>query len=207
MRHLEIVGRSATRSLLAVALFWVVGLRAADQAKAPAAAKPEVKALLDRALADWDDPAQKQAVLRELDEVFPAQLAELQVVAERDRDEANEMTDRLLEQADHLVDLKKDKPREYERAVRACRLEDECLGLAQKARAAQGAAREPLVASLKLKLAEAFDVKQQALERELATKEADLGELRRRVTKRMEGRNQLIEQRTLDLLGDREAKW
>jgi hypothetical protein len=31
--------------------------------------------------------------------------------------------------------------------------------------------------------------------------------LRRRVAKRAEGRDQLIERRALDLLGDREAEW
>jgi hypothetical protein len=174
---------------------------------ASAAAKPEIKALLDQALADWDDPAERQAVLRELHDVFPAQLLDLQALAERNRDEANEMADRLVDQANHLVDLKRDEPRGYERAVRLCRLEDECLSLAQKARAAQGAAREPLVASLKQKLAEAFDAKQDSMARQVAAMEAELAELRRRVAKRAEGRDQLIERRALDLLGDREAEW
>ena len=190
-----------------LALLCNASLRAADEAGAPTPGKLEVKALLDQHLADWDDPAAKQAVLRELHDVFPAQLTELQAIAERNRDEAEEVSGRLVEQASHLVDLKADNPREYERALRLCRLEDECLGLAQKARAAQGADREALVASLKKKLAEAFDAKQESMKRQVAVMEAELANLRRRVAKRAEGRDQLIERRALDLLGDREAEW
>ena len=208
MQH-PLASRIAVRGLVAVvvALLCAAGLQAADEAVVPAAGKPEIKALLEQTLADWDDPAAKQAVLRELHDVFPAQLTELQTIAERNREEAGEVAERLVDQANHLVDLKRDEPREYERAVRLCRLDDECLGLAQKARAAQGTAREPLVASLKKKLAEAFDAKQEAMKRQVATMEAELGELRRRVAKRAEGREQLIERRALDLLGDRDAEW
>lgn len=195
----------ASRILLAVllTLLGTAGLRAAD---APAA-KPEAKAFLDEALADWDDAAAKQAILREVHDVFPAQLVELQGVAERNHDAAREMAEQMANQANHLVDLKNDQPREYERAVRLCRLEDECLGLAQKARAAQGAAREPVVVSLKQKLAEAFDAKQESLTRQIALMEAELDELRRRASKRVESRDLLIERRALDMLGDRDAEW
>ncbi len=194
-----------SRILLAVLLTLLcsAGLRAAD---APPA-KPEAKALLDEALADWGDAAERQAILREVHDVFPAQLAELQAVAERDHDAAREMAGQMVDQANHLADLRDDEPREYERAARLCRLEDECLGLAQKARAAQGAAREPVVASLKLKLTEAFDAKQESLTRQITLMEAELGELRRRANKRVESRDQLIERRALDLLGDRDAEW
>jgi hypothetical protein len=200
---------AAVRGLLtvAVAILCAAGVRAAEEPDAPAASGPSAKALLDEALADWDDPAAKQAILREIHDVLPARLTELQGVAERNHDAALEMAGQMVEQANRLVDLKNDEPREYERAVRLCRLEDECLGLAQKARAAQGAAREPLVASLKQKLSEAFDAKQDTMTRQIAAMEAELDELRRRATKRSESRDALIERRALDLLGDRDAEW
>jgi len=209
MTH-QLVSRMVTCGLVALvaALLCAAGVWAADEATAPAAAgKPEAKAFIEQATADWDDAAAKQAVLREIHDVLPAHLTELQVVAERNHDAAVEMAQQMVEQANRLVDLKRDDPREYERSVRLSRLEDECLGLAQKARAAQGAAREPLVVSLKKKLGEAFDAKQEVMNRQVAVMEAELGELRRRASKRAESRDQLIERRALDLLGDREAEW
>jgi hypothetical protein len=201
------VFRMTAHVLLAVVLFGSFGLRAADEEVAPATGKLEVKVLLDQALADLDDPAAKQAVLRELHDVFPAQLAELQGVADSNGEAATDTARQLVGQAKHLVDLKRDDPREYERVVRLCRLDDECLDLVRKARAAEGEARAPLVASLRQKLGEAFDAKQDTMNREVAAMAGELENLRRRVAKRAESREQLIDRRVLDLLSDREAEW
>jgi hypothetical protein len=169
--------RTTVAALIAAVPFLLgPGLRAAEGAAVPPAAA--AKALLDEHLADWDDPAARQAVLRTMHDVFPARLADLEEVVVRNRDEAHEIADRLIDQSHQLMNLKEGEPREYERLLRLCRLEDECLGLARKARTADAAAREPLVAELKKKLAEAFDAKQEAMQR-----------------------------RALDLLGDREAEW
>jgi len=182
-------------------------LHGAEGAAVAAAPAVEAKALLDEHLADWGDAAAREAILRTVHDVFPARLAELGDVAGRNRDEASEMASQLIDQAGRLVDLRQDEPREYERFLRQCRLDDECLGLGRKARALQGAEREASVAELKKKLAEAFDAKQEAMKRELAAMENEVENLRRRVAKRAEGRDQLIDRRVLDLLGDREAEW
>jgi hypothetical protein len=179
--------------------------RAAEADAPPPAA--EVKALIDENLADWEDAAARQAVLRQLHDVFPARVADLEDVIARNRDEAAEIAEDLIQQANRLVDLKEAEPLEYERVLRLCRLDDQCLGLSRKARAAQGPERDALIAELKKTLGEAFDAKQDTMQRELAAMEAETENLRRRVTRRAENRDQLIDRRALDLLGDREAEW
>jgi hypothetical protein len=201
--------RCAAKGVLAVLVAWCcsIGLRAAEGAAAPDAGKPTVKGLLEHALADLDDAAAKQAVLRELNDVFPARLAELQTTAERNAEEATQGAAQLVQEARQLVDLKQDNPGEYERALHLARLEDECADLVGKARAAQGDARAPIVTTLKQKLGELFDARQDELNREIAAKAGELEELRRRVAKRAENRDLLIQRRALDLISDTEAEW
>ena len=191
-------------ALMAALLLLSSPLRAAEENADP---KPSVKALIEEALRDWKDPAERQAVIRELHDLFSARLADLQGLAERHWAEAREAARHVVHQAGELVDLKRDEPREYERRCRILRLEDECTALAQKARAAQGAQHEQLVAELKKKLADLFDARQEMMERDLAAMEAEVESLRRRVSKRAENRGQLIERRALDLLSDVEAEW
>ncbi len=166
-----------------------------------------VKALLDERLQDWGDAGSRQAVLRMMHDVFPARLAELEEVLSRSRDEAQGIAGELIEQSSRLVDLKEGEPLEYERFLRQCRLEDECLALGRKARSAEGAAREALLGELRTKLGEVFDARQEAMARDLAAMEAEVEAARRRLAKRAENRQILIERRVLDLLGDREAEW
>jgi hypothetical protein len=194
--------------LCCLALLVLFGGRPLCAAEATVAApQPDIKALLDEHLADWEDGAERQAVLRMLHDVFPARLADLGEVLARNRDEAHEITEHLIHQSSRLVDLKGEAPAEYERELRLCRLDDECLALGRKAQAAQGQAKEALLAELRKKLAEAFDAKQEAMKRGLTAMEAEVENLRRRVAKRAENRDQLIDRRVLDLLGDREAEW
>jgi|GEM_PF-3167223 len=203
---------SATRVIVsvlaaAVPLLLCSRLWGAEEAAPAAAPQAEVKAILDEHLADWGDAAARQAVLRMIHDVFPARLAELEEIVKRNRDEANEVADQLIDQAGRLVDLKQDEPREYERFLRLCRLDDECLALGRKARTLQGQERETVLVELRKKLAEAFDAKQESMKRELAAMETEVENLRRRVAKRADSRDTLIERRVLDLLGDREAEW
>ena len=180
-------------------------------AEEPARAAPErgadIKGLLERALQDWRDPAERQAILREIHDLFSWQVDQVQGLMGANLEEAREAAERLVEQASHLLDLKQDQPQEYERAARLVRLEGESFTLARKVRAAQGPAREQALGELKRKLGECFDAKQDAMKRELAAMEAEVENLRRRVTKRAESRDRLIERRALDLLGDNDAEW
>jgi len=185
----------------------VTAIRAGEPAEGPAERGPDVKVLLDRALAGWDDPAERQAVLREIHDLFAWRLEQIQGLLRHNLDEAHEAAEQLVEQASHLVDLKQDRPQEYERAARLVRLEGESFALAAKARAAAGPAREAAVAELKAKLAETFDAKQEAMKRELAAMEAEVEALRQRVAKRVASRDRLIERRALDLLGDNDVEW
>ena len=167
------VRHARTVLALAVVLLVTGTTRAAEPAPAPERG-PDIKALFDRALEGWDDPAERQAILREIHDLFSWRVEQIQNLLRENLDAAHEAAEQLVRQASELIDMKQDRPREYERATQVIRLEGESFSLARKARQAQGPARDTAVAELKAKLAETFDAKQEAMKRDLAAMEAGL---------------------------------
>ena len=171
--------------------------------------EPEVKdaqGLVARSLADCDDPEERAAIERMIFALFPEELRRVQTVFPRNRDEAEEIMDRVMDQCWELMELKERNPERYEAEVNLRQLNNQAAELARQAAAATGAKREALIAQLRAKLEAYFDLKQEQMKRELAETKARLEELENQVRRRTQGRDALLDRRLRQLL-EGELEW
>ena len=173
--------------------------RAGGKAK-PGKKQPTVmQRLLKNAFTEVE-PLRRQALKQELQTYFYADLQRLEPLAREDRDEAEEQLDQLLEEADAMLDAREDDPARYERMVQLRKAHNVTLDLAAAAQRAPAGKREALEGKLRQALARYFDLRQQAIGREINDLERELKRLKRSYARRQEKRKQMIERRLRELL-------
>jgi len=172
----------------------------------PEAEVKDARGLVARSLADCDNAEERAAMERMIFALFPEELRRVQTVFPRNRDEAEEIMDRVMDQCWELMELKERNPERYEAEMNLRQLNNQTAELARQATAATGAKREALVAQLKSKLEAYFDLKQEQMKRELAETKARLEELDSQVRRRAQGRDALLDRRLRQLL-EGELEW
>jgi hypothetical protein len=102
-----------------------------------------------------------------------------------------------------LNEMKARDPKGYERLLAMRKLEQETVELGEKARQAAPEERERLSAPLKEKLAQLFDLREEARARELEELRRRVGDLEKALAGRKANKERIVENRRRVLLGER----
>lgn len=197
------------RSLFRVALWlgWVVGalVVGADERR-PEVEVKDASGIVARCLAECDDPEERATMERMIFALFPEEMRRAQTVFPRNRDEAEEIVDHVVDQCWELMELKERNPERYESELKLRQLSNQTAELARQAVAANGAQREGLLKQLKAKLEAYFDLKQAQMKQEAEELKAHLDELENQIQRRAKGRDSMVDQRLRQLL-EGELEW
>ena len=172
----------------------------------PEAAVKDAQGLIGRRLAEVENPEERAAIGRTIFALFPEEVRRAQMVFPRNRDEAEEIVDRVMDQCWELMELKERNPERYETEVNLRQLNNQAAELARQAAAATGVQREAIVVQLKAKLTAYFDLKQKVMTREVEEMKARVAELNDQIQRRAKGRDALLDRRLRQLL-EGELEW
>ena len=101
-----------------------------------------------------------------------------------------------------LSRLERDDPEMHKLVAEDMRLEQACLDLANQVRSAKPDQREKLRSELAVQVNKHFEVRQQRRELQLRRMEEELKRLREAIESRNKGRDEIVERRLLELVGD-----
>jgi hypothetical protein len=122
--------------------------------------------------------------------------------------EAAEWLERLMHQAAEMLEAKEERPETYDQMVRMQRATNTAGEIAEKLRTAPDGQREELTAKMREALATYFDLKQEAIGRQIRMMENELTHMKRIYEKRAEQRDRMIERRMHQLVDrDDELEW
>lgn len=186
---------------LALSLMVVV----ASDARPPLGQKPDRPA---KALTEQQEE-NKDEVVRFIREHFPEKAARLNALKRRNPELFHRKRQELAQEVRRLIDLKERDPGAFRIQVEEMRLRDELQRLAREARGLAVGSRERQEAEKTLKDAvrRSFELRQKVKEAEVADLRRRLQELEGSLSRRTERREQLIQERTQELLGSGEEDW
>ncbi len=189
---------------LGVLLVAALAVRA-DERRSEVVVK-DAQGIVTRQLAECDDPEERATMERMIFALFPEEMRRAQTVFPRNRDEAEEIVNRVVDQCWELMELKERNPERYESEMKLRQLNNQTAELARQAVAANGAQREALLKQLKAKLEAYFDLKQAQMKQEAEELRAHLDELENQIQRRAKGRDAMVDRRIRQLL-DGELEW
>ena len=107
----------------------------------------------------------------------------------------------------YLIDMQRENEQLHERLMQERAMEAESQALAARIRALpeDSPEREALTAELRQKLEEIFSMKEENRRRETEQLEKELSKLRDQLQKREQSREQIIDRRLKELIGERQA--
>jgi len=151
----------------------------------------------------------KDEVVRFIREHFPERAARLEELKRRDPEEFRKRRQELAGEIRRLLDLKEKDPATFRVQLEEMRLRDELQRLAREARGLAAGSRERQEAEKALRDAvrKSFELRQKVKEAELQELRKRLQDLEGSLSRRAERREQLIEERTQELLGSGTEDW
>lgn len=151
---------------------------------------------------------QESAVLDYMKEVRPDQVEGLLKLKVTRPNQYRRLLSRVFREMRYLEDVKKRDPERYEILSREKRLENDSRELARKYRETDDEAEKERIKKEMLDLLDQiFDLRQANREFEIERLEKRLAEAKENNRKRLENKDQIIEQRLAELLGARAWDW
>jgi hypothetical protein len=151
----------------------------------------------------------KDEVVRFIREHFPEKAARLNQLKRGNPELFKRKRQELAQEVRRLLELKERDPSAFQVQLDEMRLRDELQRLAREARGLAAGSRERQEAEKQLREAvrKSFDLRQKLKEAEVADLRRRLQELEGSLSRRTERRDQLINERTQELLGSGEEDW
>lgn len=143
--------------------------------------------------------ADRKAVLDFLTENFRKEISDFRAQAFADSGKAVDSLTRVVREAVELLEARKKDPELFRKMMLKRELDRKAINLAADIQESNGSDKERLTRELHKTLAEAFDLKQEFMMKDLKQMEAELANLKGMIEKRMENRNAIIEKRLADL--------
>lgn len=141
-------------------------------------------------------------VMEEVRREFSRDLAEFKNLAMRQRDRAVDYLTYLVSEAVEMLEMKRESPDLYEKALKQRRLERTARRFAAEWNRMTGEKKEQKHKELRAVLGDAFDAKQEMMKADVAQMQQDLQELLAMIDKRQENRKAIIIRRLKELTGD-----
>jgi len=141
-------------------------------------------------------------VMEEVRREFSRDLAEFKNLAMRQRDRAVDYLTYLVSEAVEMLEMKKESPDLYEKALKQRRLERTARRLAAEWNRMAGEQKGQKQEELQTVLGDAFDAKQEMMKADVAQMQHDLQELLAMIEKRQGNRKAIIVRRLKELTGD-----
>ena len=146
--------------------------------------------------------AEPERMMQFMRETFVREMREFRDLSLDHRDEAVDLLTNLVRQSLELMEIKRRHPALYEQHLKQRRLEREADDIAQAAKRASGEERDKLVASLRQKLEDAFEVKQGLMKSDVEQMETELKDLKAMIEKRQQNREGIIKRRVGEIIGE-----
>lgn len=146
--------------------------------------------------------ANPEEVMGVIQEQFPRRMREFKELSEEHAGEAIEYFTDLVDEARALLEARRQSPELFRQLVKQRRIERAIGELVAACAELEGNARDEKLAELRRALSDAFQVKQAFLKADLAQMEKDVEELRMLVTKREDKREDIVERRLQELIGE-----
>ena len=162
--------------------------------------------MLEEALAHFPE-ADRGEVLALAEVHFPLEMRRFSELAVRDEKGAMRVLLQVVRRVVDLIEVKRVDPQHYERLAKAQRLETLASNLADTTRHLAGDHKAKAVEQLNKVLDEAFQVRQQIMQHEVARMESELQRIKALLQKRDEHRSDIISRRLAQLTGSEALGW